>query len=57
MINVSFERGISHKYPFFEGDLPENTRYVRLSFGLKGAGTMWIDDGSFGFKGMLTNHG
>ena len=42
-------RGISHKFPFSDGDLPENTRYVRLFFGLKGAGTMWVDQVHFSF--------
>ena len=40
-------RGISHKFPFMDGDIPDETRYVRLFFGLKGTGTMWIDDVSF----------
>ena len=42
-------RGISHKFPFSDGDLPENTRYVRLFFGLKGSGTMWVDDVDFSY--------
>jgi len=42
-------RGISHKFPVSDGDLPENTRYVRLYFGLKGSGTMWVDDVYFGY--------
>ena len=37
-------RGRSYNYPFSEGDIPDRTRYVRLFFGLKGTGTMWIDD-------------
>lgn len=36
--------GRSYNYPFSEGDIPDNTRYVRLFLGLKGTGTMWIDD-------------
>jgi hypothetical protein len=43
-------RGISHKYPFSDGDIPDNTRYVRIFFGLKGTGTLWIDDVSFEFS-------
>ncbi|MBS3806089.1 MAG: hypothetical protein KGY60_01170 [Bacteroidales bacterium] len=42
-------RGISHKFPVSDGDLPENTRYVRLFFGLKGSGTMWVDDVDFSY--------
>lgn len=36
--------GRSYNYPFSEGDIPDNTRYVRLFLGLKGTGTMWLDD-------------
>jgi len=37
-------RGRTYNYPFSEGDIPDGTRYVRLFFGLKGTGAMWIDD-------------
>ena len=37
-------RGRTYNYPFSEGDIPDSTRYVRLFFGLKGTGAMWIDD-------------
>ena len=37
-------RGKSYTYPFSEGDVPDETRYVRLFLGLKGTGTMWVDD-------------
>jgi len=37
-------RGRTYNYPFSEGDIPDRTRYVRLFFGLKGTGVMWIDD-------------
>jgi beta-N-acetylglucosaminidase len=37
-------RGRTYNYPFSEGDLPEGTCFVRLFFGLKGRGTMWIDN-------------
>ncbi|MFZ0612805.1 MAG: beta-N-acetylglucosaminidase domain-containing protein [Desulfobacterales bacterium] len=36
-------RGRTYNYPFSEGDLPEGTRFVRLFFGLKGRGTLWVD--------------
>jgi beta-N-acetylglucosaminidase len=39
--------GKSHSFPFSEGDIPDNARYVRLFIGLKGTGTMWIDDVDF----------
>ncbi len=37
-------RGRAYNYPFSEGDLPEGTRFVRLFFGLKGRGTLWVDN-------------
>ena len=37
-------RGRSYNYPFSEGDIPDKTRFVRLFFGLKGTGKMWLDD-------------
>ncbi|MFZ0133524.1 MAG: beta-N-acetylglucosaminidase domain-containing protein [Desulfobacterales bacterium] len=37
-------RGRTYNYPFSEGDLPEGTRFVRLFFGLKGRGTLWVDN-------------
>ncbi|MFO8235921.1 MAG: glycoside hydrolase family 20 zincin-like fold domain-containing protein [Bacteroidales bacterium] len=42
-------RGISHKHPFFNGNIPEETRYVKLFFGLKGQGSMWIDNVSLNY--------
>ena len=33
----------TYNYPFSEGDLPDGARYVRLFFGLKGTGSMWLD--------------
>ena len=36
-------RGRTYNYPFSEGDLPDGARYVRLFFGLKGNGTLWLD--------------
>ena len=37
-------RGRSYNYPFSEGDLPDGTRFVRILFGLKGNGTVWLDN-------------
>ena len=42
-------RGISHKFPFADGDLPENPRYIRIFIGLKGTGTVWVDDVDFSY--------
>ncbi len=33
--------------PLTEGDIPDEAKYVKLYFGLKGTGTIWIDDVSF----------
>ena len=43
-------RARSYNYPFSEGDVPDKTRYVRLFFGLKGTGTMWLDDVDYHFS-------
>ena len=37
-------RARTYNYPFSEGDLPDRTRYVRLFIGLKGTGTLWLDN-------------
>lgn len=39
--------GKSHNYPLPEGNIPDDARYVKLYFGLKGTGTMWIDNINF----------
>lgn len=36
--------GKTWSYPFSVGDLPNNVKYIRIFFGLKGSGTMWIDN-------------
>jgi hypothetical protein len=40
----------TYNYPFSEGDLPDRTRYVRLFFGLKGSGTLWLDNVVFRYS-------
>jgi hypothetical protein len=37
-------KGITCKFPFPDGNLPKDTKYVRIFFGLKGSGTMWVDN-------------
>jgi len=37
-------------YPFFDGDIPDETRYVKIFIGLKGTGTMWIDNVDFRYS-------
>ncbi|MFP4024470.1 MAG: beta-N-acetylglucosaminidase domain-containing protein [Thiohalospira sp.] len=39
--------GQSAKFPFFDGDIPDETRYVKIFIGLKGVGKMWIDNVNF----------
>jgi len=43
-------RARTYNYPFSEGDLPDRARYVRLFFGLKGTGTMWLDNVDFRYS-------
>jgi hypothetical protein len=43
-------RARTYNYPFSEGDLPDRTRYVRLFLGLKGTGTLWLDNVCFGYS-------
>jgi len=43
-------RARTYNYPFSEGDLPDRTRYVRLFFGLKGTGTLWLDNVVFHYS-------
>lgn len=33
-----------------EGDIPDDAKYVKLYFGLRGSGTMWIDDIDFRYS-------
>jgi hypothetical protein len=42
--------GKTANYPFNEGDIPDNTQFVRIFFGLKGNGTMWIDKVNFEYS-------
>lgn len=39
--------GKTANYPFFDGDIPDDARYVKIFIGLKGTGEMWIDDVDF----------
>lgn len=43
-------RARTFNYPFSEGDIPDNCRYVRLFLGLKGRGTMWVDNVDFRYS-------
>lgn len=43
-------RGRTYNYPFSEGDLPDGTFYVRIFLGLKGTGTMWVDNIEFKYS-------
>jgi hypothetical protein len=36
-------QGKTAHYPFNEGDIPDDARYVKIFFGLKGNGKMWVD--------------
>lgn len=39
--------GRTWNYPYSEGDLPDNCKYVKIFAGLKCSGTMWIDNLDF----------
>ncbi len=41
----------SGNFPFDEGNIPDDARYVRIFAGLKGTGTMWLDMVDFRFTG------
>ena len=43
-------RGRSYNYPFSEGDVPDDTRFVRIFFGLKGNGTVWLDNVNYRYS-------
>ena len=42
--------GRSGNFPFEEGNLPEETRYVKIFAGLKGEGKMWVDKFDFRYS-------
>lgn len=39
--------GKSCNIPYIDGDIPDEARYVKIFFGLKGTGTMWVDQVEF----------
>ncbi|MFC2152078.1 beta-N-acetylglucosaminidase domain-containing protein [Bacteroidota bacterium] len=39
--------GKTANFPFFNGDIPDEARYVKIYIGLKGTGKMWIDNIDF----------
>jgi hypothetical protein len=39
--------GKAHNFNYPEGDMPDETRYVKIYFGMKGVGTMWLDNVDF----------
>ena len=43
-------RARTYNYPFSEGDLPDRTAFVRLFVGLKGTGTLWLDNVVFRYS-------
>jgi hypothetical protein len=42
--------GRTYNYPWSEGDMPDGCRYIRLFIGLRGTGTLWIDDINLSFS-------
>ncbi len=43
-------RGRTLNYPFSEGDMPDKCKYIKIFLGLKGKGTMWVDNIDFSFS-------
>jgi len=43
-------RGRTYNYPFSEGDIPDDAQFVRIFFGIKGTGTMWVDNVDYRFS-------
>ncbi|PLX11863.1 MAG: hypothetical protein C0597_14440 [Marinilabiliales bacterium] len=39
--------GKTANFPYFDGDIPDEARYVKIFIGLKGTGTMWVDQVDF----------
>ncbi|MBI9053107.1 MAG: beta-N-acetylglucosaminidase domain-containing protein [Bacteroidales bacterium] len=39
--------GKTASFPYFNGDIPDQARYVKIFVGLKGTGTLWIDKVDF----------
>ncbi len=39
--------GRSHIFPYQDGDLQDDTKFVRIFVGLKGTGILWVDDVDF----------
>jgi len=46
-LNWSGITGKSHHFPFPEGDIPSDAHFVRIFIGLKGTGTLWLDNVTF----------
>ncbi len=42
--------GRTYNYPWSEGDIPDQCRYVKIFVGLKGTGTLWVDDLNLSFS-------
>ncbi|MFW5804875.1 MAG: beta-N-acetylglucosaminidase domain-containing protein, partial [bacterium] len=42
--------GRTYHFPFSEGDIPDETKYIRIYFGLKGTGTLWVDNVDFRYS-------
>lgn len=41
--------GRSHIFPYQDGDLQDDTKFIRIFIGLKGTGVLWVDDVDFRF--------
>ena len=40
----------TYNYPWSEGDIPDQCRFVKIFIGLKGSGTLWVDQVSLSYS-------
>lgn len=43
-------RARSYNYPYSDGDIPDNCRFIKLFIGLQGNGNMWVDHISYKYS-------
>ncbi|PLW93561.1 MAG: hypothetical protein C0592_05760 [Marinilabiliales bacterium] len=43
-------RARSYNYPYSDGDIPDDCRFIKIFVGLQGNGTMWVDNLSYHYS-------
>lgn len=46
----SMYRARSYNYPYSDGDIPDDCRFIKIFIGLQGNGTMWVDNLSYQYS-------